>query len=215
MIFSYQTLCMETVKQKHIEMIRCWRNSQSIKKTMLFQQHITQNQQAEWFKLISKENQLFFLCYDKGEVIGVVYANKIDWDQKISFNSGIFIVKEDLYGTGLPIQLSLLFTQCGFAFGINENRILIRNDNSNAIKFNESIGYTCMEQLGNHAYYRLTKSAFDNKLGKLPKALSIVPPVGLIWEDTPSDLFLKAQIKKDFSVLPPFFKIIPAGQTGQ
>jgi len=207
MIISYGSLRLETIKEHHIEIIRKWRNSKSIKKTMLFQDTISTKQQSAWFKVVTEENQLFFLCYEKNEAIGIIYANKIDWLSKISYNSGIFLVKKEIYGTGIPIQLGILFTQCGFAFGIKENRIIVRNDNRNAINFNESMGYQCVEQFEDYGIYTVDKSSFDSKLQNIPTSLKTNSPVTLIWENLPSDLFLQNLFKNDFSSLAPFFEI--------
>jgi hypothetical protein len=207
MIICHDSLRLETLKKKHIELVRQWRNSSSIKKTMLFQENISQKNQLDWFEKTSIENQLFFLCYENNEPIGVVYANKIDWDLKICNNSGIFIVKNELYGSGIPLKIAILFTQCGFALGLTENRILIRNDNKNGIRFNEALGYTCTEIFSDYGTYVLDKNRFDDTLKNIPKYLKAISPISIIWENNQTDIFLKEIFNTNISSSSNFFEI--------
>lgn len=204
MIINYESIYLESVKEHHIEQIRCWRNSDSIKKRMLLQEEISIFQQSIWYKEVIDENQMYFVCSYKDELIGLIYANEIDWEKKICFNSGIFIIKEDILGTGIPFQIAMLFTKCGFTLGIKENRIIVRNDNFNAIKFNKLLGYECIENQDLYSRYSLTEYSFNKKTSL---ALQKMNAISIKWEETSLDIFIKGLMDENTELFSGFNSI--------
>ncbi len=190
MIISHQSISFETLKESHIDLVRNWRNSPAIRERMVAREIITPEQQQEWFQNLKAQNRLYFLCRNEGKPVGVVHADNVDWQNGISLNSGIFIADPQLHGSGLPIKIAMLFTQSGFAFGIRENRIIIRNDNANAIAFNQMLGYEKTASEKDFSRYRMTRESYAEKTQFVPKALKI-DCATLIWENEPIDNFLK------------------------
>lgn len=208
MIIRYKNIELESIKHHHIEQIRNWRNLEAIQNKMIYREHITSDEQEIWFENVVSKNKLFFICKIDHEPIGLIYSDNIDWEQKISYNSGIFLVDNTIYGTGYPILISLLFTYCGFNFNISTNIIRVLNDNDNAIRFNKSIGYVLKEEHSVYNIYSLKKNDFYNAISKFPKALKITDTIEFHFEKTETDHFIQKILKKDNINFGPDFKII-------
>ena len=208
MIIKYQNIELESIKHNHIEQIRNWRNLESIQNKMICREYITTSQQAHWFQNVVDENKLFFLCKVDNKPIGVIYSDDIDWKQKISYNSGVFLAENDIYGTGYPILISILFTYCGFKFNIKENIVKILNNNDNAINFNKSMGYVLKEEFQYYSLFSLKKEDFYNSISKYPKELKITDDIELCLEKTKIDSFIQKILKEENIDSSSHFKII-------
>lgn len=208
MIIRYKNIELESIKHHHIEQIRNWRNLETIQDKMIYREHITSDEQEKWFEDVVSKNKLFFICKIEHKPIGLIYSDNIDWQQKISYNSGIFLIDSTIYGTGYPILISLLFTYCGFNFYLRENIVRVLNNNDNAINFNKSIGYVLKEKHPVYSIYSLKKNDFFNAFSKFPKALKITDTIEFHFEKTETDHFIQKILKKDNINLGPDFKII-------
>lgn len=208
MIIKYQNIELESIKHHHIEQIRNWRNLESIQNKMIFREHITAEEQEIWFEDVVTKNKLFFICKIDQKSIGLIYSDNIDWEQKISYNSGIFLIDNTIYGTGYPILISLLFTYCGFNFNLKENIIKVLNDNNNAIHFNKSIGYVLKEEHPDYSIFSLKKDDFYDAVSKFPKELKITDTIEFHFEKTQMDYFIQKILKEETIALEPEFKII-------
>ncbi|WP_163401220.1 GNAT family N-acetyltransferase [Flavobacterium fluviatile] len=208
MIIKYQNIELESIKSHHIEQIRNWRNLESIQNKMIYREYITFDEQEIWFEDVVTKNKLFFICKIDHEPIGLIYSDNIDWEQKISYNSGIFLIDNTIYGTGYPILISLLFTYCGFNFNLRENIVKVLNDNDNALQFNKLIGYVLKEEHPLYSIFSLKKNDFYNTISKFPNDLKITDTVEFYFEKTEMDHFIQKILKEENIVLGSEFKII-------
>lgn len=209
----YEDIELESIKEHHIEMIRNWRNKSAIQNRMIYREHISGEQQQAWFEKLTQENQLFFLCKIKQKPIGLIYANELNWTEKISYNSGIFITDDTIYGSGYPILIALLFTYCGFQLNLKENRVKILNNNHNAIQFNKALGYVLKEQGAEWSTYWLKKEDFRTALKTFPSQFKIKEPLALEWENTAIDDFVQKIVAKSKTDSDQPFKIINESET--
>lgn len=210
MRISYQNITLESLQEKDIEWVRQWRNQDNIQRRMIYREHISNSQQQNWFKKITQDNSLFFICKIDHTPVGLIYANEVNWSQKISYNSGIFITDASLYGTGYPILIALLFTQCGFRFGLQENRIKILNNNLNAQVFNKTLGYVLDQEGAEWSSYTLTAERFKKAIAGFPSAFTLKEPIEFEWGTSEIDCFIQQLISELAINLEPFFKIIPS-----
>jgi RimJ/RimL family protein N-acetyltransferase len=208
MIIRYKNIELESIKHHHIEQIRNWRNLEAIQNKMIYREHITPAEQEIWFEDVVNQNKLFFICKINHKPIGIIYSDNIDWQQKICYNSGIFLVDSTIYGTGYPILISNLFTYCGFNFNLQENIVKVLNDNNNAIHFNKSIGYVLKEEHSVYSTFSLQKSDFYNAISKFPKELKINDTIEFYFEITEMDHFIQKILKEENIDLGADFKII-------
>lgn len=194
MIVSHGDIALESAKRNQIEWIRNWRNSDAVRLRMLFQEVISPQAQEKWYEKVVRELQFFFICHYQGKPVGVVFADTFDWEQGIVKNSGIFIGDVTLHGSGIPLQMALLFTHCGFAFGLHTHHVVVRNDNYNAIAFNAVLGYKLSQREADFSRYTLYKEDFEAACKLLPEALQRTAPVKINWEEGPIDAFMQQRL---------------------
>jgi hypothetical protein len=71
-------LVAERLKEKDIELIRQWRNSDTIRKNMLYQEIITPEKQLKWFHSINNFNNFYFIVEYKGRKVGLVNIKDVN-----------------------------------------------------------------------------------------------------------------------------------------
>jgi UDP-4-amino-4,6-dideoxy-N-acetyl-beta-L-altrosamine N-acetyltransferase len=173
------------LEEKHIEMLRQWRNSPHVQNQMEYRNYITEEMQAKWFASIDNENNNYFLIEALGEMIGVISATQIDWVNNITGNGGIFIANEKYIDTDFPARAALLLTDLGFYMGMQKNYVRILADNKQSIAFNTLIGYELLkgQQDVVNRRYMLTKDNYFKKAAKLREALNVAGRVKGVFDN--------------------------------
>ena len=160
-----------TARDEDLELIRYWRNSQKIQRTMEYRELISTEQHHQWFREISDHRigSIYTIIYNSKK-IGVVYArNKTGFSE-----GGMFIWDDEYLNTMVPVVVSLMYTDISFLIARNEFlHIKILSDNFTSIAFNIRLGYVLCENQDSHynQEYILTKAAYDSSAGKLKKML--------------------------------------------
>jgi len=84
-------LVIERLKEKDIELVREWRNSDKIRKNMLYQEIITPEQQLKWFHSINNFNNFYFIVEYKNRKVGLVNIKDINWEDRSGGGLGFSI----------------------------------------------------------------------------------------------------------------------------
>lgn len=124
-----------------LELIRQWRNSEKIRRNMIFREEITPEMQQEWFRSIDNYNNFFYIIEYNGEKIGLIDNKGTDW-QAGSTQSGLFIYEEKYRETHIPVAASLILMQIGYGLlNVQETRIKVLKDNQKALNYNLYFGF--------------------------------------------------------------------------
>lgn len=156
-----------------IELIRQWRNSDPVRLNMQYQALITSEQQVQWFNSINNVHNNYMLIHYQGDKIGLLNDKNIDWEALTS-ESGIFLGKTALYSTFVPYLISVAGIETTFFFlGWKRQFAHILRTNTNAIRFNQELGYQLCEgqEQVDHQKYELTRERFELKAGKIRKSV--------------------------------------------
>ena len=102
MIIDSNGIKVERLREKDIELVRTWRNSQFVKQYMNFRETITPEMQMKWFKSIDNFNNLYFIIHYKNEKVGLGNIKNIDWEKREG-EVGIFISKQKFIGSILLV----------------------------------------------------------------------------------------------------------------
>lgn len=124
-----------------IELVRQWRNSEHVRRYMIFQDEITPEMQKKWFATIDNDFNYYFVISYNGEDIGL--SNVKDIDSTYSKGEvGIFIANLQWLCSDIPVRVALCGTDfCFEQLGLEELNIHIRKDNERAIRFNMAFGF--------------------------------------------------------------------------
>ncbi|HRO75723.1 MAG TPA: GNAT family N-acetyltransferase [Crocinitomicaceae bacterium] len=145
-----------------IELVRTWRNTPEIRKTMNFQEHITPEMQLNWFHSINNPLNYYFLIIYNNKAIGVINAKNISLEHGTA-EGGIFVWEQQLENDLIPVYASLTLMNAAFkklSF-FKKFIIQVRKDNPKALTYNAILGYTINEQLSSETSYLLELSKED------------------------------------------------------
>ena len=140
MVIRKYGLEIREVEREDLELIRQYRNTESIKKRMIFKEQISRAQQLKWFEEIQSIDHFYFLIYKNDSAIGLINGKNINFNEGSS-EGGIFVWNEDRnYETS--ITASIVLNDWNFFvndFKINYAQVL--KSNKKAIAYNEFMGY--------------------------------------------------------------------------
>jgi UDP-4-amino-4,6-dideoxy-N-acetyl-beta-L-altrosamine N-acetyltransferase len=152
------------------ELVRHWRNSESIQKYMNYRDHITKEMQEKWFVSVDTIYHNYFIIEYKNEKIGLINGSEIDWENGVTKNGGIF-----LWNLNYPeaaLSASLLLTDASFILGFKETYIKNLKTNLKAIEYNLALGYKQLPD-DDVVFFKfvLTENNYKSKTDKLKNAL--------------------------------------------
>ncbi len=134
-------LIIERLKERDIELVRQWRNSDNIRKNMIYQEIITPEEQVKWFHSINNFNNFYFIVEYKGRKVGLVNIKDIDWDKR-SGEAGVFMMEKDLSAALIPMAGALSMSELVVdIFGFKRLYAKVRKDNKTMQKLNGMFGY--------------------------------------------------------------------------
>lgn len=166
-------IVLERLKERDIELVRQWRNSDPVRLNMEYREIITEEQQKEWFKSVNNLLNNYLLIHYKGEKIGLLNDKNIDWENRTS-ESGLFLGRTEYYSTFVPYFISIAGIELNFHFLKWQKQFAhILRTNLNAIKYNMELGYTLcdgQDQVENQMY-EMTRESYIQKAGRIRKAV--------------------------------------------
>ncbi len=166
-------IVLERLKEKDIELVREWRNSDRVRLNMEYRKIISADEQKAWFKSINNLGNNYMIIHYQGEKIGLLNDKNIDWEQRSS-ESGLFIGVEKYCNSFVPYFVSIAGIELNFHFLNWEKQYAhILRSNPNAIKYNEELGYRLSDgQEGiENQLYEMTRASFEKSAGKIRKAV--------------------------------------------
>lgn len=154
MIISKYNIKFTRLREEDIELVRKWRNHDSIRKYMVYREHITPEMQREWFRSVDNNNNLYFIIEFKGKKIGLINGKDINWADK-TMETGIFIWNRYYRKTHIPTLCTLIFAELGVAIWDLKPRATILKSNVTALKYNKMLGFRIIEDDPDKEYVKL------------------------------------------------------------
>lgn len=159
MRISKYGITLARLTHERIEMVRQWRNSPHISRFMEYREAITPAMQEQWFARLNPVSDFYFIIEYQEEPVGLIHTSGINWQEK-SGHSGLFIYKQQLLGTQIPVLASLSMVDFFFHCCTLETLYAkVMEDNPVAIKYNTNLGFKPSEPLTGKRfrYYSLSK----------------------------------------------------------
>ncbi len=172
MKFIRYDITLRRIQLSDIEKLRQWRNSDAIRKKMIFQEYITKKMQLEWFKNIENSyHSSYYIISYKGNDVGVLNQKNFRLPGKMR-ESGIFIVNEKYINSHIPVIASITMIEASFyAMQKTESFVRVLKNNQEAFNYNYSLGYKIFKEEKDHFIMRLTLDDYLSKTKKLRKAI--------------------------------------------
>jgi RimJ/RimL family protein N-acetyltransferase len=167
------SITLEPLEYYHLEQLRKWRNSEFVRKYMLYQEHISETQQREWFDTLKDNNKFYFMIFDEHGAYGCCNLNlSIDESGDCYAEGGVFASDEGKLNSLTPIKAICALYKWGFSScRVSYIKARIRNDNKRAIRFNRGLGFIVDNIADGVTYATLTKSSFEERYNIIKKAL--------------------------------------------
>lgn len=173
-------ITLARLTQNRIELVRQWRNAPHIQSFMEYRKTITQAMQKKWFAGLNPVSDFYFVIEYQNEPVGLIHTSGIDWQEK-SGHSGLFIYKQQLLGTPVPVLASLSMVDFFFhCCTLNALHAKVMDENPVAIKYNAQLGFKPSEPTAGNGFrnYSLTASDYSiatKRLHLLTKSLHNEP----------------------------------------
>jgi len=139
-------LVIERLKEKDIELVRQWRNSDNVRKNMIYREIITPEQQLKWFRSINNFNNFYFIVEYKERKVGLVNIKDINWEER-SGEAGVFMMERDLSAALIPMAGALSMSELVVdVFGFKKLYAKVLKNNKTMQKLNGLFGYKKIEE---------------------------------------------------------------------
>lgn len=145
MIYENYGLRFVRLKSEHLELLRYWRNHDSIRQFMEYQEIITSDMQKKWFESIQNTQNLYFLIEHDHNFIGMINGKDINLDAATA-EGGMFVWDINFHNTELPIRATLSFADFAYLFiKIKKCYISVLKSNKKSKDLNTTFGYQLVE----------------------------------------------------------------------
>lgn len=171
-------ITLTRINPNDIELVRYWRNRQSVNVYMDYREYITPEMQVKWFKSVNNKFNYYFIIEFEGKKVGLINAKNFSYENGFG-EGGIFIWDENYINSFAAVFSTLALLNFVFfkikLCKLSQARIL--HDNDRAKHYNQLIGYKLaadQEKVFNQLY---TLSLDDylkngNKLNEAAKILN-------------------------------------------
>lgn len=173
-IYKYG-ITLKRITHDDIELLRKWRNSETVNSFMEYRDYITVEMQERWFESVNNYDNFYYIIIYKGKKVGLINDKNVERGKSAISEAGLFIAEEKYRNTHIPLLASLMMIELNLFILKGEiSYIHVLKDNAQAIAYNKSLGYKLcdgQEDVENQKYY-LTPDNFDVKTAKIRKAAS-------------------------------------------
>lgn len=156
------------LNEKHLEMVRIWRNADEIRQQMEYTALISKQEQLNWYQSLNPETNFYFVIQCNNTHIGLTQINQIDWVNKHA-NCGLFIAQKEYTGLGISLAASIqLLDLAFFKLELQYLTAKVKNTNSAAIAYNHQLGFTLNQSLNSQFNkYILTAETYSSARAQL------------------------------------------------
>ena len=131
---------LRTIRETDLELIRVWRNSDHVRRNMIYREEISASEQNTWFENLNIEHNIYMIIHEKDQPVGILNYKQIDW-QEGSGEGGVFIGAEDRLNTSTPLRALYAFNNMLFSYlGLSQMTMKVLKSNSASIRYCKSWG---------------------------------------------------------------------------
>ncbi len=165
------------ITSSDIELLRYWRNQQSVKMYMDYRENITPEMQLKWFESVNNKFNYYFIIEFEGKQVGLINAKNFSYENGFG-EGGIFIWDADYINSFAAVFSTLALLN--FVFHkvklCKTSHARILKDNDRAIHYNQLIGYKLSAGQENeyNQLYVLTLEDYLKNGAKLNKAAEML-----------------------------------------
>ena len=158
------------LENKHLEIMRLWRNSSFVRVNMLNPKVISSEEHLNWFTNLDTNKNFHFIIENKNKWLGSCSIKLIDNN---SAEGGIFMAEDDKSASLLPVKAICILYDWAFGIlGVDCIEAKIIQKNKRAINFNKGLGFKVKKIEHDIVYAVLYNSNFYGAYSKFKHLLS-------------------------------------------
>jgi RimJ/RimL family protein N-acetyltransferase len=175
MIIRKYGLVLKRIKEEDIELIRQMRNSEAVRRTMVFRNEITPEMQKKWFESVNnKHNGYYIISYNEKQ-IGLIHGKNVDFEKR-TCEGGIFIWDTEYLNSIVSSLASIIMNDWTFYLG-NFKAIYAKvlKENKIALAYNKLQGYELCEPQNDDKgveWLMLTKESYTKRIDGIRKNMA-------------------------------------------
>ena len=137
--------------QAHQGLLRSWRNQDEIRRQMLSDDLISEEQQQAWFKKTQLDpKQLHWVIKFRDQLIGATNVKSLETGNSVAEASllepGLYIGERRYQGNIIAFAPTLaMYDFCFDQLGTKRFRAVVKRSNQNALSYNQKLGYVIVE----------------------------------------------------------------------
>lgn len=141
-------IIFKKLTEEYIEQVRLWRNSDHVKKYMYTKNHISHDQQKEWFKKIDNDNtRKYFVILTNSILTGLVSFSNIDYKKK-SLYWAFYIGNKDKLSSGVGAYMEYYAIDYAISIlNMEELYAEVITENSSVISLHKKFGFKKVNKL--------------------------------------------------------------------
>ena len=137
--------------QTHQDLLRNWRNQDEIRRQMLSDEPISEEQQQAWFKKTQLDpKQLHWVIKFRDQLIGATNVKSLESGNTVAeaglLEPGLYIGERRYQGNIIAFAPTLaMYDFCFDQLGTKRFRAVVKRSNQNALSYNQKLGYVIVE----------------------------------------------------------------------
>ncbi len=145
---------LRSLDKEDLELVRNWRNNESVNQHLLHREYISKEAQLKWFAKTETDNALYLIIEENAQPLGLIYATEIDI-QKNSFYGNIMMgypLQKDAWTSVKAVLLlcDLMLLRCNFKIIYS----VVHKNNSPALAMNRRLGFIPFKEDEDVSYQR-------------------------------------------------------------
>ena len=168
-------LSVRPLREEDLNKVRIWRNSDHVRKEMIFQEIISHTDQLEWWARTREAEEEHFIYSCDGEDVGLLSMKPRDEER--TFEAGIFCGEERFLGHF--VNFSALIWLYDYAFLAREMLTAygqVRAENQRALRINTFLGFAKhSEETSGIFLLKLEKARYIKRMEKFRGNSAVSP----------------------------------------
>lgn len=147
---AYQIELMP-MAQAHQSLLRGWRNQDEIRRQMISEALISEEQQQAWFKRTERDpKQLHWVVKFRDQLIGATNVKSLETGKTVTeatmLEPGLYIGEQRYQNNIVAFAPTLaMYDFCFAHFSVQRFRAVVKRSNVSAMSYNQKLGYEIIE----------------------------------------------------------------------
>ena len=198
MRITHGNTVLRSLGEEDLELVRNWRNDQLVNQHLLNREHISQEEQLEWFKTLDSQGSLYFIIEENNQPVGLIYANQISLEKR-SFWGNVLMGNRESKDSWTSVKavlllFNLMLVQCSFKAVYS----VVSKKNRPALAMNRRMGFIPYQETDTLSY---ESCEFNDHYRKTERIRTVVlgsaEPILNLTEKDKNLLFLSGLIAEN------------------